>query len=308
MERRVLVVGLLATVSAALAAGALREPSTASAGTGGASTGVIGASGGAVGVLAGVLWLVVLVALVAGAVLAAVSVLREGGDGVSSFRRRFVALVLAVGAFVAGVLFVALRAFGDGAGPRRQQGVGGPLLQRAPEAGTGTGGPGPGGVLAVLAVLVFVGAIVFAYRRLRADEGADSEDAVVEEPTEPDPVADSSVDDGSLASAADRAASALDESGVPVDNDVLRAWRSLAAVLPVSRPATSTPREFADAATAAGVDREDVAELTRLFEAVRYGDREADAERTRRAKAALERIEAASTSDGESGGSGGEAS
>ena len=61
--------------------------------------------------------------------------------------------------------------------------------------------------------------------------------------------------------------------------------------LPVDNPASSTPAEFADAAVAAGMDREDVAELTRLFEAVRYGDEPITPEREDRAVAALRNIE-----------------
>jgi hypothetical protein len=61
--------------------------------------------------------------------------------------------------------------------------------------------------------------------------------------------------------------------------------------LRVDRPATSTPAEFADAAVDAGMDPDDVSELTELFEAVRYGAEQPTEDHTRRAKKALRRIE-----------------
>lgn len=91
--------------------------------------------------------------------------------------------------------------------------------------------------------------------------------------------------------AAGRAADRIEDAD-DVENEVYRAWREMADSLPVDRPASSTPGEFAAAARGVGVDGDDVAELTDLFEAVRYGGREATAEREERAVAALRRIEA----------------
>jgi len=54
-------------------------------------------------------------------------------------------------------------------------------------------------------------------------------------------------------------------------NAVYRAWAEMTAVLDVAEPATATPAEFADAAAAAGLAEDDVAELTDLFREVRYG-------------------------------------
>nr|WP_305794393.1 DUF4129 domain-containing protein [Halomarina rubra] len=54
---------------------------------------------------------------------------------------------------------------------------------------------------------------------------------------------------------------------------------------------TTTPGEFAAAAVDAGMSRDDVAELTRLFETTRYGGRTVDADREERATTALRRIE-----------------
>jgi len=281
------VVGSLAVVAVALAAGAASSPRASTAASGGWSVGGTGAAGFALG---GVLWLVALAALLAGGVALAVARSRGGGGGAERLRRRFVAVVLGVAALSAGVLLVAVRAFGDGEGPHRQGGVGAPLVQGSPEASTATGGPGPGVVLGVLVVLALAAVLVVGYRRVRADDSAASES--LSAPDAGGSTGEGDVDGAALGSAAGRAASHLAGTGSPPENEVVRAWRELATVLPVARPASSTPREFAAAATAAGVDADDVAELAALFEAVRYGDRPADGERARRAVAALERIEA----------------
>lgn len=93
-----------------------------------------------------------------------------------------------------------------------------------------------------------------------------------------------------IGSAAGEAADRIeDDAGLA--NEVYRAWAEMAEPLPVDHPETSTPAEFADAATDAGIRPDDVEELTGLFEEVRYGAAEATAERERRAVDALRRIE-----------------
>jgi hypothetical protein len=77
-----------------------------------------------------------------------------------------------------------------------------------------------------------------------------------------------------LAVAAGRAADRLEEHNADVDNEVYRAWWEMTSMLDVADPDTATPGEFADAAVAAGMGEDDVAELTRLFEEVRYGQRD----------------------------------
>lgn len=83
------------------------------------------------------------------------------------------------------------------------------------------------------------------------------------------------------------------EGGADVNNEVFRAWREMTDRLDAPNPQTTTPAEFARIAVAAGIAREDVNELTDLFEEVRYGDAPATEERERRAVAALRRIEEA---------------
>lgn len=93
--------------------------------------------------------------------------------------------------------------------------------------------------------------------------------------------------------AAGRAADRIDDRDGDVENAVYRAWREMTTALDVDAPATTTPEEFAEAAVDAGMDDEDVRELTWLFEEVRYGDAAVTDERERRARDALRRIESA---------------
>ncbi|PSQ15665.1 hypothetical protein BRD00_13465 [Halobacteriales archaeon QS_8_69_26] len=90
--------------------------------------------------------------------------------------------------------------------------------------------------------------------------------------------------------AAGRAADRIEESE-DLENEVYRAWVEMTRHLDVEHPESSTPAEFARAATEAGMDEEDVEELTWLFEEVRYGGRTATEERESRAIEALRRIE-----------------
>ena len=96
--------------------------------------------------------------------------------------------------------------------------------------------------------------------------------------------------------AAGRAADRIEDS-VDVENEVYRAWREMTDHLDVDSPESSTPGEFADAAVDAGMTDDDVAELTTLFEEVRYGGRDPTEDREERAVAALRRIETAYAGD-----------
>lgn len=138
----------------------------------------------------------------------------------------------------------------------------------------------PPTALLLLLGVVLLGAVAIIVRS--------SGDQTVELGTVAEPDAESDV--SAVAAAAGRAADRIDDDA-ELDNAVYRAWREMTTHLPVDNPASSTPAEFADAAVAAGMDREDVAELTRLFEAVRYGDEPITPEREDRAVAALRNIE-----------------
>ena len=87
------------------------------------------------------------------------------------------------------------------------------------------------------------------------------------------------------------AADRIDAADVDAENEVYRAWRRMTAALDVDSPGTTTPREFQRTAVEAGMDRSDVAELTELFESVRYGGLEPTDEQERRAVETLRRIE-----------------
>jgi len=100
----------------------------------------------------------------------------------------------------------------------------------------------------------------------------------------------SSEDAAAIGRAAGRAADRL-ESEDDVDNEVYNAWREMAELTDVDTPESSTPGEFAAAAVEAGLGREDVTELTRLFEDVRYGNTQPSEERERQAITIFRRIE-----------------
>ena len=138
----------------------------------------------------------------------------------------------------------------------------------------------PPTVLVVLFGLVLLGAAAVVLR-LTGDDVAEFD---AEEESAPAP------DVAAVGRAAGRAADRI-EAEADVENAVFRAWREMTGGLEVANPASSTPAEFAAAAVDAGMDREDVDELTGLFEAVRYGGFDADEARERRAVAALRNIE-----------------
>ncbi len=143
-------------------------------------------------------------------------------------------------------------------------------------------------IAASLLLLLTVGGALVAVVVGRGDDEDEEED----DWTVPEQDVDHEVayDLDRIGAAAGAAADRID-ADADVSNEVFRAWREMTRHLRVDRPAASTPAEFADAAVDAGMDPDDVAELTDLFEAVRYGGQTATDERARRARAALRRIE-----------------
>lgn len=156
-----------------------------------------------------------------------------------------------------------------------------------------TGGGGGGGPSAVSLPLVGVLALalVVAVALLVVSTGDDAP-APASAPAEPDPARMSAI-----GRAAGRAADRIEGDAAP-DNAVYQAWKEMTDLLDVPNPAASTPAEFAAAAVDAGMDSEDVAELTALFEAVRYGAAEPTADREARAVDSLRRIEVAYAGEG----------
>jgi hypothetical protein len=292
MGSRRLAVGVLATVAVGLAAGAVAAGRPA---TGGVVVG-LGGSGAAGRALAGVLWLLVVAVVIAGGAGVLLERLRRLDGQGRTIRPRLVVLAVAFVLAVLGAVLVAVRVFEDGSGPRRQDGVGGPLLQGSPDAAATPAGPGAGVVLGVLLAVALAAVVLGALRLRRTVDVTASGDRSAESDDE---ASEADADDGrdDLGGAAVRAADHLAGGGAPAENDVIRAYRELEAVVPVSRSATATPGEFAAAATDAGVDPDAVTELTALFETVRYGDREPTAAMAERAVAALERIESDDAAD-----------
>ncbi|EMA46269.1 DUF4129 domain-containing protein [Halococcus saccharolyticus] len=175
-------------------------------------------------------------------------------------------------------------------GSRSQSGRGGFLGDRKPTL------PGGGSLtdgartvttespaLAVLVGLVLVVGVVVLFHFARID-GEDEPDTEAEPD---DPTTDVAA---SVGRAAGRAADRIDEEG-EATNEVYRAWEEMTDHLDVANPGSSTPREFARAATDAGMTRNDVDELTDLFRTVRYGGRRVTDDREHRAVTALRRIE-----------------
>jgi len=170
-------------------------------------------------------------------------------------------------------------------------------------APTASGGPQAEGgdplvfpVESLLAVVVVAGAFglvaVFAWQSetVRSALGLDrtTDDA--------DPEA-GSLD--AVGRAAGRAADRVDDATTPsaADDAVYGAWRDMVGLLGVDDPRSGTPRQFARAATEAGLDPDDVSALTRAFEAVRYGDVTLSADRREAVTEAFRRIEADHGSD-----------
>lgn len=151
------------------------------------------------------------------------------------------------------------------------------------------GGPGGGGgsvsTPEALFTVVLVVTLLASVALLVVSTGED--DRADDPPGETD---DEPVDVAAIGRAAGEAADRI-EADADVDNEVYRAWAEMTASLDVARPRSSTPAEFAASAVDAGMARDDVDELTRLFEAVRYGGAEPTPERECRAVAALRRIE-----------------
>ncbi|SFC50288.1 Multisubunit Na+/H+ antiporter, MnhC subunit [Halobiforma haloterrestris] len=166
---------------------------------------------------------------------------------------------------------------------------GGEPLEGSSGDGFSEDGDGTPAVEPLLAALAVLTAIVLGGLLLSRRDG-ETDAAAAETPDGEDERPGQHV--AAVGNAAGRAADRI-ESTTDVDNEIYRAWREMTSPLEVDRPDASTPREFAAAAVDAGLERNHVEELTKLFEDVRYGSAEATPEREQRAKSVLRRIEAA---------------
>lgn len=168
--------------------------------------------------------------------------------------------------------------------PPQGGGSGGVLEPAAGNASVSTDTDHPRSYLYLVVVAGIVVASGFLARSVLGDDSATaggvSEDETVDDRT------------GAFGAAAGRAADRLESRADPdTHNEVYRAWYEMTRPLSVPRPASSTPAEFADAAVEAGIRREDVDELTRLFEAARYSDDEVTEREEAAAISVLRRIE-----------------
>jgi hypothetical protein len=145
----------------------------------------------------------------------------------------------------------------------------------------GTGVSTPNAVLGVLLVVALAGAVLLLFVSTADEE---------EEPDEPEGEPERMADVAAVGRAAGDAADRI-EGEADVENEVYRAWDEMTRLLELPNPEAATPAEFAAVAVDAGIDADDVSELTDLFEAVRYGGVDPTEDRERRAVAALRRIE-----------------
>ena len=153
-------------------------------------------------------------------------------------------------------------------------------------AGSGEAVTTPTAALGLLLVVAIAGSVILLLQSAatdQTDQTAESDTTVAEPATAVGTVA---------GQAADRLADDAD-----VSNEVYRAWREMTTYLDVDHPRASTPAEFAAAAVDAGMAREDVTELTAVFEEVRYGPGSVTDDQERRAREALRNIEATYADD-----------
>lgn len=137
-----------------------------------------------------------------------------------------------------------------------------------------------GGLLILAVVLLPVVAFLGLRSRRREDDTELQGDAAHEKPL------------SGVAQVAGRAADRIEGSVGDVDNEVFRAWKRMTEYVDVPEPKSSTPAEFARAARDAGMAEEDVALLTDLFRAIRYGGEAPTRDREQQAVEALREIEA----------------
>lgn len=136
-------------------------------------------------------------------------------------------------------------------------------------------------------VLVAVGALLALAIVVRSLRGADRTEHLdsVDRAAAADP-------ETAVADAAGQAAERLlADADASVENEVYRAWREMTRAVDVDAPASSTPRDFADAAVAKGLDPDDVETLTTLFEEVRYGGARVTDQHREAVATALESVE-----------------
>lgn len=172
-----------------------------------------------------------------------------------------------------------------------------PVVPIPGEGGGSTSGstaiaPRPITILAVVLGLAAVSIVVLRVVRSRSRSRDDDSDDADADDADADEAVLSTGDSDDAEQTARSEAERIRAGGSPADA-VVDAWREMATRLDGVDRRTATPRQFAARAIAAGVDRDDVEVLTRLFEDVRYGDVELTDDQEARALRAFRRIETA---------------
>ncbi|MFB6141869.1 MAG: DUF4129 domain-containing protein [Halorientalis sp.] len=188
------------------------------------------------------------------------------------------ALVLGIAVLIVTYLFSSMPS-----APGLFSGAGGGIVG-ADDAGGGMVPSVPTLALLTLVVVAAVGVLAAVFGAGREGQATASDGGT-----------ESEADPAAVGRAAGAAADRLDAAEATVGNEVYRAWREMTALLDVDRPETTTPGEFERAAVDAGMADDDVRELRRLFEDVRYGERDPTDVDERRAMDVFRRIEAAYT-------------
>lgn len=212
---------------------------------------------------------------------------------IDTIRRLF--QTVGAGVVVVGMILFALFLMEDGSEPMdvpEQQ----PANESTGDEGTGSGaeeGVGSGAESAIERLtespeLLLLGGLIILTlgviaAALMSSEPNQSDGSFETEPDDHDTLS-------AIGAVAGEAADRL-EASASVENEVFRAWKRMTGLLDVEDPDVLTPGEFRRAAVEAGMAADDVAELTRLFEDVRYGDQSVTAEHEQRAVEALRRIQ-----------------
>lgn len=202
-------------------------------------------------------------------------------------RREALALLVVLALLLALIYFLFELLAGVGgelSPPPLEPGADGPLDEEGDGDGMDGEEPAIPSTPSILAGFVLLLAVVGG---LIALVGRSSDDDARTESHEADP--STAPDAAAVGLAAGRAADRV--ASRETENEVYRAWREMTGLLDAPDPESRTPGEFADRAVEAGLAEEDVDELTRLFEDVRYGERAVSEEYERRAVETFRRIE-----------------
>jgi hypothetical protein len=294
----VLALATLAVLAIAVGAAAIDAP-TRTAGTGG-GTGTGGGSGGLFGegstfslgqssdppTLGGGPPKIVFQVLIAVLVVGFLVALYLQRDEIGLRDLRNIAVTVAALGFLSIVFYYVIRSFSGSSNTTGGNRTMGRATPAAP--GGGAGGAADTALQPVATNLPLVALVVGAVLLvgLAAVFRSGSEDIPSESESEPDETTRMT----GVGRAAGRAADRITEEAT-VENEVYRAWHEMTTQLDMKNPESSTPHEFARAASDAGMAEGDVSELTDLFRTVRYGESRATSDRESRAVAALRRIE-----------------